>query len=86
MSALTVVEHEFADLLERCKLPELTTKELLERFLAQSMAAEGMRKELTMLRAFEGEVRQAIADRDQVSAPQEKPATLVPVKLTVVRP
>ena len=50
MSALSPAESAFAELLERCRLPGLTTLELLEMFLAQSTALESAKRELATLR------------------------------------
>ncbi len=59
--SLNAAERAFAELLERCKLPEITSKDLLDKFLAQSMAAESQQLELEALRRFRGDVTVMLA-------------------------
>ncbi len=67
--SLNAAETAYAELLERCKLPELTRQELLERFLEQSMAAEALALELVQLRQFKTDVHRAFTRAFTPAAP-----------------
>ena len=52
MSALSPAESAFAELLERCGLPDIATRELLEMFLAQSTGLVASRIRVVQLKGM----------------------------------
>jgi len=70
MSALSPAESAFAELLGRCGLSDIATRELIEMFLAQSTALESAKRDLAMLRDFERTVRGALTNETSPGAPQ----------------
>ncbi len=67
-SRLSEAENEFADLLERCGLPEITRRELLERFLTQSSASEAAARDLREARTHLEQLRQMRASFTEMIA------------------
>lgn len=51
-SGLTAEETEFADLVERCNLPELTRREICERFICQSLRVHELQVALDRARGI----------------------------------